>query len=86
MVRDEKTPDPVQESANAEEAQRASAALLELEADQRAVIVLRDIEGFDYQEIADILELPVGTVKSRLFRGRTALRDLLKNTGNEESE
>jgi len=40
--------------------------------------VLRDIEGFDYQQIAEILELPVGTVKSRLHRARMELRDRLK--------
>jgi RNA polymerase sigma-70 factor (ECF subfamily) len=50
-------------------------ALNELDDDHRAVIVLRDLEGFDYQEIGTILELPVGTVKSRLFRARNALRE-----------
>jgi len=39
------------------------------------VLVLRDIEGFDYRRIADILDIAVGTVKSRLFRARTAIRD-----------
>ncbi len=49
-------------------------AMHELDDDQRAVLVLRDIEGFDYQEIGAILRIPPGTVKSRLFRARTALQ------------
>jgi RNA polymerase sigma-70 factor (ECF subfamily) len=40
--------------------------------------VLRDIEGFSYDEIHDILKIPDGTVKSRLFRARDALKDCLK--------
>jgi len=41
------------------------------------VVVLREIEGFTYEEIADILQTNLGTVKSRLTRGRAALRVLL---------
>lgn len=52
-------------------------ALLGLEPDYRAVVVLRDIEGMDYQMVSHILNIPVGTVKSRLFRARTALRHSL---------
>ena len=44
----------------------------------RAILVMRDIEGFDYQQMADVLGLPLGTLKSRLFRARLALRDELK--------
>ncbi len=43
----------------------------------RTVVVLREMEGFCYEEIAEILELPAGTVKSRLKRGRTALKEIL---------
>ncbi len=50
-------------------------ALAKLEPDFRAIIVLRDVEDCDYEQIAEILELPVGTVKSRLFRARAALRE-----------
>lgn len=50
-------------------------ALNALDEEYRAVVVLRDIEGFDYQEIGAILEIPTGTVKSRLHRARAALRD-----------
>jgi RNA polymerase sigma-70 factor (ECF subfamily) len=55
------------------------AALGRLDAEYRAVLVMRDIEGFDYQQMADVLGLPLGTLKSRLFRARLALRDELKN-------
>jgi len=53
-------------------------ALNRLEDDYRAVIVLRDIEGFDYSEIAGILDVPTGTVKSRLHRARAALGDAVR--------
>ena len=53
-------------------------ALDRLEDQQRTVIVLKDIESLDYQQIAEILEVPVGTVKSRIHRARMALRDQLK--------
>ncbi len=54
------------------------AALGRLDAEYRAVLVMRDIEGFDYQQMAEILGLPLGTLKSRLFRARLALRDELR--------
>ena len=46
-----------------------------LDGEQREVLVLRDIQGFSYEEIGDLLKLPEGTVKSRLFRARNALKD-----------
>jgi len=54
-------------------------ALGRLDAEYRAVLVMRDVEGFDYQQMADVLGLPLGTLKSRLFRARLALRDELKS-------
>lgn len=53
-------------------------ALLELEEDDRAIVVLREIEERSYEEIGELLDLPQGTVKSRLFRARAKLKDLLK--------
>ena len=49
-----------------------------LDSEYREVLVLRDIQGFSYQEIRDILKIPDGTVKSRLFRARDAVKDCLK--------
>ncbi len=48
-----------------------------LPADQRVMIVLSDVQGFTYQEIAEITGIPLGTVKSRLSRARAKLRDHL---------
>ncbi|MDQ6616184.1 MAG: sigma-70 family RNA polymerase sigma factor [Actinomycetota bacterium] len=53
------------------------AALTRLAPDFRAAVVLRDLCGLDYAEIASILEIPVGTVRSRIARGRSALVPLL---------
>jgi RNA polymerase sigma-70 factor (ECF subfamily) len=53
------------------------AALAELSFEYREIIVLREIEGCHYEEIAEILELPLGTVRSRLFRARIQLKDRL---------
>ena len=61
-----------------EKLEHVLAALGRLDAEYRAVLVMRDIEGFDYQQMADVLGLPLGTLKSRLFRARLALRDELK--------
>lgn len=52
-------------------------ALLELDADDRAIVVLREIEDKSYGEIASVLGLPEGTVKSRLFRARAKLKTIL---------
>jgi RNA polymerase sigma-70 factor (ECF subfamily) len=60
-----------------ERATQVQRALAELSAEYRTVIVLREMDGCKYEEIAEILELPVGTVRSRLFRARLELRDLL---------
>jgi RNA polymerase sigma-70 factor (ECF subfamily) len=54
------------------------AAIAELEEDHRLVIVLRDIEELSYEEISAITGLPEGTVKSRLHRGRAALKEKLE--------
>ena len=53
-------------------------ALLELDAESRAVVVLREIEGQSYQEIAAALDIPEGTVKSRLSRARETLKGKLQ--------
>jgi RNA polymerase sigma-70 factor (ECF subfamily) len=58
------------ESVRAREVHRALGRIAD---DQRAVIVLHDLQGLDYSEVAETLEVPVGTVKSRLHRARLAL-------------
>ena len=58
------------------------AALLEVPEDFRIPVVLRDVADLDYQEIADTLDVPIGTVKSRIARGRAALAHLL-TSGNQ---
>jgi len=58
---------------------RVQACIRALEADQREVLILRDIQGFSYEEIGGLLKLADGTVKSRLFRARAALKDCLVN-------
>ena len=55
-----------------------SIALNSLEVDFRTVIILCDLEGFSYEEMALILDIPIGTVRSRLHRARKLLRDKLK--------
>lgn len=55
------------------------AALARLPADYRAAVALRDLVGMDYAEIAAVLDIPPGTVRSRISRGRAALADLLGN-------
>jgi len=54
-------------------------AINSLPVDFRTVILLCDIEGFTYEEISKILDIPIGTVRSRLFRARNMLKEMLKN-------
>lgn len=58
------------------------AAMQRLTPEHRAILILRDIEGLSYAEIAEALELEEGTVKSRLARGRESLRRVLTGRGN----
>lgn len=64
------------------ELQRAMAAMQRLPDEQREVVALILIEGFGYREAAEMLELPIGTVSSRLVRGRTALLEMLGGTSD----
>jgi len=68
---------PFEAVLHAEIAARVEAALREVPEPFRTVVVLRDIEGFGYEEIAEILNANPGTVKSRLMRGRAHLKGLL---------
>src|ERR1700750_76575 len=68
---------PYDHAAQAELRQRVEGALRQIPEAFRTVVVLREIEGFAYEEIAEILDINIGTVKSKLTRGRSALRALL---------
>ena len=70
-------PSPFDELATHELQQAVQVALREVSYVYRTAIILRDIEGLSYEEVAEILEVSVGTVKSRILRGRRALRDAL---------
>jgi RNA polymerase sigma-70 factor, ECF subfamily len=58
-------------------------ALSHLHPDQRIAIILCDVQGLDYAEIAEVLGISLGTVKSRIFRGRVQLRTVLLESGGE---
>jgi len=66
---------PLEESARREAVEVVRCAIASLDVELREVIVLRDVEGLSYEELAGALGLPLGTVKSRLFRARSALKD-----------
>ena len=74
-------PDTVTESSIADvDIQRAISSLA---ANYRQVILLRDVEGLSYQEISEVVDCPVGTVKSRVNRARLKLQQKLKNQGRD---
>ena len=75
---DDREPGPVSRVQTDEMLDRLHRAIAGIEDDFRAVVVLRDIDEMEYQQIADTLELPIGTVKSRLFRARLALREQME--------
>ena len=72
--------DPVRTAMHSERSRALKAALAAITPDQRYAIVLFDVEGYDYQEIAELTGVSLGTVKSRIHRGRLALRDLLEDS------
>lgn len=57
-----------------------------LDASLKSVLVLRDLQGMDYQQIAEVLSVPMGTVKSRLFRARLALREAMTTRPIQKNE
>jgi len=68
-------------AADREAVRAVDDALRGIPAEQRAAVLLRDVEGFDYEEIARITGAEVGTVKSRIHRGRLAARNALVARG-----
>jgi len=75
---DESSPDPSKAVENNELYQIVLGALMKLDEGQRAVVVLRDIEGMNYSQISKVLDVELGTVKSRLSRARSNLREILE--------
>jgi RNA polymerase sigma-70 factor (ECF subfamily) len=73
---DGETPDAV--LASKEIAQAVNAAVEALSEDLRQAITLREIEGLSYEEIADVMNCPIGTVRSRIFRAREAIAERLR--------
>jgi RNA polymerase sigma-70 factor (ECF subfamily) len=78
-------PTPEVDALQAERIEMVHRALGKLGAEYRQVLVLRELEGCRYEQIAAILDLPVGTVRSRLFRARLQLRDQLAPLLREEN-
>ena len=64
--------------------ERLSTAMRLIGHDQRALLILRDMQSLDYKQIAELLDVPVGTVKSRLFRARVALREQIEALERDE--
>lgn len=75
--------DPIEKQ---EEAVQLYEALDQLSSEHRSILVLREMEELDYDAIAEILELPVGTVRSRLHRARIRLRELLEKAMDKNSD
>ncbi len=76
LCSDKETPESVLERV--EQREVIKKAINELSEDYKSVIVLRDIQGFSYEEISNILDCSLGTVKSRINRARNMLRDKLR--------
>ena len=75
---DNSSPDPAVVAANKELCEIVLRALMKLGDEQRAVVVLRDIEGMNYAQIAEVLDIELGTVRSRLSRARSNLREIME--------
>lgn len=71
-------PDPLEQCLSDEMQKRVRAAIMKLAPKYRAVVILRDLEGFSYKEIADMLNVRISKIKSNLFRGRRELKEILR--------
>lgn len=75
-------PMPEEQLLHREKQQAVSAAMVQLDEDYRLVMTLRVVEELSYEQIAEVLDIKVGTVKSRLARARERLRKILLQNGN----
>jgi len=73
--------DPERTALRAEVIETIEQALLRLPPEQRLALILSDVQGLPYEEVAQIMETPLGTVKSRIARARGHLRALLLGQG-----
>ncbi len=80
--RQSREPSGPQHVEQAEAREMLVRALSSMDPDSRAILVLRDLQGLDYQQVAEVLDVPLGTVKSRIFRAREALREILEKLEN----
>jgi RNA polymerase sigma-70 factor (ECF subfamily) len=76
-------PDPSDRMLREERGRRVAREVAALPEQFREPVVLRDVEGLSYEEIADVMGVPVGTVRSRIHRGRLLLRDRLSDLAGE---
>ena len=93
---DEKTaldpPDPAETNRPghamemAEEERKVHSALSKVSSEHRAVLVMKDMEGMKYEEMAEVLGVPVGTIRSRLHRARLEIRDILLQQDKSEAQ
>lgn len=77
---------PEQSLVRSEQAEIVQAALLGISDEHRQILVLREMEDCSYETIAEILDLPVGTVRSRLFRARLQLKERLESMFLKEEQ
>jgi RNA polymerase sigma-70 factor (ECF subfamily) len=90
-VREELGEEPVDQGAapsgrleQQERADQVRDALARISEEHRAILILREVDGCAYEEIAEALDLPVGTIRSRLHRARMQLREQLKDLMQED--
>lgn len=76
---DDSCPEPAVIAQNKELCEIAVKSLMRLDDDQRAVVILRDMEGMSYAQIAEVLDIELGTVRSRISRARGNLREILES-------
>lgn len=83
-IEDKSSPDPLRIAESLELQHQVQTALNDLSLEHKEVIVMRDIQGFTYEEIAEALQCNLGTVKSRIARARIQLKDKLKEVMPDE--
>ena len=72
---------PVNQIEERETIDAVRSAIDQLSEDQRSIVCMRDIDGMDYSEIASVLDIPIGTVRSRLHRARLELKSIFERAG-----